>query len=317
MSEAAQWTVVGLSSSLGAGAVRGTRIHGTLQVLWRARSGEAHLWPDRCPHRGMRLSFGCVRDNHLACVYHGFRFDGDGQCRHVPAHPDFTPPASMAVLPYVCIEADGWLWANATQINPAHLPGSPDSAAGKPPVTGRPDDVLTAIASVWARASTGIVHATLQETLLRSPIIPGPHAHLAYQPTDARTKRKPGRSRRDNGAIAAEPVCTNVLRWRINSGEKAIDLTVALQPLDSGSTMIHARAEGPETLGAAARNHLFNILLHARDAAEASVANTGHGGTTHAVTAAGTAGVETSSPGDPESGVASAQMSDTSAEGHG
>ncbi|HEY9064713.1 MAG TPA: Rieske 2Fe-2S domain-containing protein, partial [Burkholderiaceae bacterium] len=43
-------------------------------VLWRDAAGAAHAFADRCPHRGARLSLGCVRGGELECPYHGWRF---------------------------------------------------------------------------------------------------------------------------------------------------------------------------------------------------------------------------------------------------
>ena len=42
-------------------------------VLWRDGAGKVHALEDRCPHRGMRLSFGFVRGDALNCLYHGWQ----------------------------------------------------------------------------------------------------------------------------------------------------------------------------------------------------------------------------------------------------
>ncbi|RDJ93358.1 DUF3416 domain-containing protein, partial [Lacticaseibacillus rhamnosus] len=75
-------------------------------VVWRGPDGTARAWADRCPHRGMRLSFGYVRENTLTCIYHGWSFGsgpgaGAARCLGVPAHPGMTPPpgATVPVLP--------------------------------------------------------------------------------------------------------------------------------------------------------------------------------------------------------------------------
>ena len=52
------WTAVGLSGDWEPGAVAGVIVEGREWALWRGVSGKAHIWEDRCPHRGMRLSFG-------------------------------------------------------------------------------------------------------------------------------------------------------------------------------------------------------------------------------------------------------------------
>ena len=47
-------------------------------VIWRA-------FVDECPHRKVPLSEGRIEnDGTLFCSYHGWRFDGDGSCTHVP-----------------------------------------------------------------------------------------------------------------------------------------------------------------------------------------------------------------------------------------
>ncbi len=81
-------------------------------VLWRD-GGSVMAFTDRCPHRGARLSLGCVRDGRLECPYHGWRFDKAGQCVAVPALPDFVPPAAHRVATWRVREAFGLLWVAA------------------------------------------------------------------------------------------------------------------------------------------------------------------------------------------------------------
>ena len=72
---------VSLSGGVEPGARTGTSVNGQLVVFWRGQDGTARAWADRCPHRGMRLSFGYVRRNTLTCIYHGWSFgqeDGGG-----------------------------------------------------------------------------------------------------------------------------------------------------------------------------------------------------------------------------------------------
>ena len=67
-------------------------------------------WPDRCPHRGARLSLGRVEAGHLECPYHGWQFAPSGLCIHVPALPSFTPPATHCVQAFEVREAHGLAW---------------------------------------------------------------------------------------------------------------------------------------------------------------------------------------------------------------
>ena len=86
------------------------RLLGEDVVLWRDEAGVPRAAPDRCPHRGTRLSLGRNCAGRLECPYHGWRFDGAGRCVLIPALPDFTPPATHAVATFGVIEAHGLLW---------------------------------------------------------------------------------------------------------------------------------------------------------------------------------------------------------------
>lgn len=109
MIERQHWHPVAASESV-RDAPLGARLLGEDLVLWRDPQGAVHAWPDRCPHRGARLSLGRVEAGHLECPYHGWQFAGSGQCVHVPALPSFTPPATHRVQAFQAQEACGLLW---------------------------------------------------------------------------------------------------------------------------------------------------------------------------------------------------------------
>ena len=108
------WHPVALSTSV-AEAPQPALLMGEPLVLWREAGGVVKAWADRCPHRGARLSLGCVRHDgpvaQLECPYHGWRFDGDGQLVVVPALTGFVPPASHRATVYDAVERHGLVWA--------------------------------------------------------------------------------------------------------------------------------------------------------------------------------------------------------------
>lgn len=70
------WTAVGLSRDLEPGTAMGVIVEGREWALWRGRSGRAHLWEDRCPQAGIKVSFGLkppetLRDRGLPVVESG------------------------------------------------------------------------------------------------------------------------------------------------------------------------------------------------------------------------------------------------------
>jgi phenylpropionate dioxygenase-like ring-hydroxylating dioxygenase large terminal subunit len=58
---------------------------GEERFLGRDAGGQAHAMTDRCPHRDTKLSLGEVVNGTLTCAYHGFQFDGSGQCIAIPS----------------------------------------------------------------------------------------------------------------------------------------------------------------------------------------------------------------------------------------
>ena len=95
------------------GKPRGVERLGQRIVFWRDDHGEVHAHPDRCPHLGASLSSGRVSGSHLVCPFHGFEFDAEGQCRHIPANgKDGKIPKKMSLIPYTLREAHDmiWLW---------------------------------------------------------------------------------------------------------------------------------------------------------------------------------------------------------------
>jgi nitrite reductase/ring-hydroxylating ferredoxin subunit len=126
------WHPVALSTSVEPGSSAGTHVDGKEYVVWRDNSGVAHVWEDRCPHRGMKLSFGFVRGDHIACLYHGWQYDTNGRCRYVPAHPDLEVPATITVQVFATIEANGMIWTCAEA--EAERPAAPPDAGEVVPV---------------------------------------------------------------------------------------------------------------------------------------------------------------------------------------
>jgi phenylpropionate dioxygenase-like ring-hydroxylating dioxygenase large terminal subunit len=92
-------------------------------VLFRDRDGRAAALLDRCPHRNVPLSAGRMADGLLECGYHGWRFDGDGTCRLVPALCSDADRKGRRATTYPTVEQDGFVWVYST----------PDAAPVRPP----------------------------------------------------------------------------------------------------------------------------------------------------------------------------------------
>lgn len=113
MIERALWHPVALADEV-AQAPLAVQLLGEGLVLWRDAAGAVQAWTDRCPHRGAQLSMGrvvpCDGGRALECPYHGWRFATGGRSVHVPALPDFVPPATHRATVHAAQEACGLVW---------------------------------------------------------------------------------------------------------------------------------------------------------------------------------------------------------------
>lgn len=128
MTSASPWIPVALSADIEAGTSAGTLVNGEERVVWRDDKRAVHVWEDRCPHRGMRMSFGFVRGDHIACLYHGWRYDTGGQCRYIPAHPDLEVPKTIKVPTFAATERAGIVWMAPEGADAADLSTLPETA---------------------------------------------------------------------------------------------------------------------------------------------------------------------------------------------
>jgi len=56
-------------------------------VLFRDKTGRVGLIEDRCSHRGASLVYGRVEERGIACAYHGWLYDVEGNCLETPPEP--------------------------------------------------------------------------------------------------------------------------------------------------------------------------------------------------------------------------------------
>jgi 5,5'-dehydrodivanillate O-demethylase len=94
------WTPVAESTDVPAGQARTIQIMSQRFTLFRGASGEPHLVADLCAHRHTALGTGWVDGDCIRCLYHGWLFDGSGQCREQPAEDEgFAEKVRIAAYP--------------------------------------------------------------------------------------------------------------------------------------------------------------------------------------------------------------------------
>ena len=88
-------------------------------VGFRDSSGRIGVLEAYCPHRGAPLFFGRNEENGLRCVYHGWKFDSDGNCLDVPnAVEGISFKDKVEIVSYPAVDKGGFIW---TYMGPRQL----------------------------------------------------------------------------------------------------------------------------------------------------------------------------------------------------
>jgi phthalate 4,5-dioxygenase len=87
------------------------RLLGEDLVAFRTTSGRVGVLDTYCPHRNANLFWGRNEDEGLRCVYHGWKFDADGQCTDMPSEPPSSRYVEKVRQPaYPAIDKGGVIW---------------------------------------------------------------------------------------------------------------------------------------------------------------------------------------------------------------
>ncbi|MEY2984090.1 MAG: hypothetical protein RLZZ568_707 [Cyanobacteriota bacterium] len=103
------WYVVAQANEVGSKPL-GVMLWQQPIALYRDGRGQVQAIEDRCPHRQVKLSEGQVIGGNLECAYHGWQFDAQGNCAHIPYFEagQKLPPCRLRTYPVQ--EKDGFIW---------------------------------------------------------------------------------------------------------------------------------------------------------------------------------------------------------------
>ena len=118
------------------GAPIRVRLLGEDLIAFRDSNGKVGLVDAYCPHRRAPLFFGRNEECGLRCVYHGWKFDVDGNCVDLPSEPEGSPmKAGIKVKHYPTVEKADIIWA---YLGPREtMPPPPDYEWTRAPATHR------------------------------------------------------------------------------------------------------------------------------------------------------------------------------------
>ena len=172
------------------------RLLGEDLVAFRDTSGKIGLLDEFCPHRRVSLFFGRNEECGLRCIYHGWKFDTNGQCLEMMNEPPENDFSQKIKAPsYPTVELGGIVWAYMGP--PSQMPAPPKFAWTQAPETHR--HVTKVIEECnWLQALEGgidtshapILHRLISESSTRggfkpsSPFVRGKAPKLVVDLTD-------------------------------------------------------------------------------------------------------------------------------------
>ncbi len=112
------WYAVEFSSKLQADDLIPFELFEQPWVLFRDPTGKVACIQDECAHRACPLSLGKVVDGTVQCGYHGWQYNTEGSCTHMPSCR--LVEASVKSLP--CVEQGGMIWAWPGPDSPTEIP---------------------------------------------------------------------------------------------------------------------------------------------------------------------------------------------------
>ncbi len=139
-------------------------------VAFRDSNGRLGLLDELCPHRRASLVLGRNEDCGLRCLYHGWKFDVEGNCTAMASEPDGSELTSKVKhRSYPVREWGGFVWAWLG--DPAAMP------AFEPPAFAPQEDTRIAILKIripcnWAQVKEGQIDSAHSSSLHSSDMVP-------------------------------------------------------------------------------------------------------------------------------------------------
>ncbi len=111
------WYAAGLSTSFKANKVNRVELFEIPIVVWRKSTGNVVALLDKCNHRNAPLSEGKIHNDCVVCPYHGWKYDGSGQCVQIPSegpHVERIPQKKVEYFPVREVHGLIWIWMGRT-----------------------------------------------------------------------------------------------------------------------------------------------------------------------------------------------------------
>jgi phthalate 4,5-dioxygenase len=105
------WLPAAMSSEVKAdGAPLRLLLLGEQLIAFRDTSGRVGVMDHRCPHRCASLFLGRNEEDGIRCIYHGWKYDVDGNCVDTPNLTDADFKKRIKAKAYRVVERNGLVW---------------------------------------------------------------------------------------------------------------------------------------------------------------------------------------------------------------
>ena len=111
------WFAVQFASRLTPDTMLPFDLFGEPWVLFRDAQGLPSCVRDECAHRACPLSAGSCKNGELECAYHGWRFNGAGECTAMPS-TNFCKGIRVSALPVQEVDGLIWVWPGWRETGP-------------------------------------------------------------------------------------------------------------------------------------------------------------------------------------------------------
>ena len=152
------------------GAPMRLELFGEKLVAFRDSDGKLGLLGEFCPHRKASLAFGRNEECGLRCLYHGWKFDTQGNVVDMPSEPKASAlPEKTKHLAYPTREAGGFVW---TYMGPPEAMPEFEAPPWAPHAQARVAIAKVELPCNWAQIMEGQIDSAHSSTLHSSDMRP-------------------------------------------------------------------------------------------------------------------------------------------------
>jgi phthalate 4,5-dioxygenase len=146
------------------------RLLGEDLVVFRDSKGRLGVLDEYCPHRRASLALGRNEKCGLRCLYHGWKFDVDGNVLEMSSEPaDSGFPRKVTHTAYPAQEAAGFVW---TYMGPAAEAPAFELPAFAPAPDVRVSILKIKVRANWAQITEGQIDSAHSSSLHSSDMVP-------------------------------------------------------------------------------------------------------------------------------------------------